>query len=84
MPRFYFDVRDGEKLSRDVKGLEFPTLEVAREQAAGALAEWVRLALGDSAAGRRIAVEIRDQARELLLQMALTYEVKDHSPGRLH
>ena len=83
MPRFYFYVQDGQKLSRDVEGFELPTLEQAREQAAQALAEWVRFASTRSI-GRQIVIEIRDQARELLLRMAVTYEVNDHSPGRLH
>ena len=27
MPRFYFDIRDGDKTTLDSDGVEFPTLE---------------------------------------------------------
>ena len=82
MPRFYFDVRDGENLSRDEKGLDFPSLERAQHQAAHALGEWVRFASA-SPTGRRMTVEIRDEARKLLLRMSLTYEV-EHQLGGMH
>jgi hypothetical protein len=32
MPRFYFDIRDGESLVADEVGLEFPTVNEARDE----------------------------------------------------
>ena len=83
MPRFYFDVRDGENISRDDKGLDFPSLERAQHQAAQALGEWVRFA-SPSGTGRQMTVEIRDEAGKLLVRMSLKYEVEHHSLGGLN
>jgi hypothetical protein len=33
MPRFFFHVRDGDKLTRDVEGADFPHLEAAQDDA---------------------------------------------------
>ena len=83
MPRFYFDVRDGENLSRDDKGLDFLSLERAKQQAARAFGEWVRFA-SPSPPGRQLTVEVRDEARKLLLRMSLKYEVEHHDLSGLH
>ena len=83
MPRFYFDVRDGENISRDEKALDFPSLEQAQYQAAHALGEWVRFA-STSPTARQITVEIRDETRKLLLRMSLKLEVEHQKEGGLH
>jgi hypothetical protein len=83
MPRFYFDVQDGENISRDDKGLDFPSLERAQHQAAQALGEWVRFA-SPGPTGRQMTVEIRDRSKTLLLRMTLKYEVEHQGLGGLH
>ena len=42
MKRYYFDMRDGENVTRDDEGLEFPDLAAAQEEAAKALADIAR------------------------------------------
>ena len=39
MPRFYFDVRDGDSSTRDTDGREFISLNAAEYEAARAAAE---------------------------------------------
>ena len=37
MPRFYFDIREGNRLVPDEDGLEFPTVNEARDDASRTL-----------------------------------------------
>ena len=57
MPRFFFHLRDGANLQRDMYGFMCSDLEVAGEVARQCMAEM--LAEGDEEIGRRI-VEITD------------------------
>ena len=42
MPRFYFDLRDGEAIMEDSEGAELPCVRAARDEAVRALTEVVR------------------------------------------
>lgn len=42
MPRYYFDVRQGDQSYRDVEGLELVGVEEAWEEAAGIIADRVK------------------------------------------
>ena len=75
MPRYYFDVRDGEEFTPDDLGIEFDGIERARDEAARALGEIAREALPGSVA-REIAIEVRDEDKEPLLRAALRFEVQ--------
>lgn len=75
MPRFYFDHRDGASFVQDDEGLEFPTAEQARENAARTLGEIAREAL-PGATRREIAIEVSDESRKLLFRTALWFEVQ--------
>ena len=75
MPRFYFDVRDGESFIGDGEGLLFPDIESARDEATRALAE-IALDVLPGAIVREIAIEVRDQAGEQLLRTALRFEIE--------
>ena len=59
MPLFFFDVRDNAHFTRDDEGLEFPTIEKARDEAARALAEMAKFVL-PGAEVRELAIEVRD------------------------
>jgi hypothetical protein len=73
MPHFFFDVRDNGEFTRDDDGLEFPSIETARDNAARALAEMARFVLPGSVV-RELAIEVRDAARRPLLRTMLRYE----------
>jgi len=45
VPRFYFDIRDGDQFIRDEYGLDYPNIETARDSATIALAEMAKEAL---------------------------------------
>ena len=58
MPRFYLHVRRGQDDALDREGYEFPTVEVARNEALrAALKAWHRLPAGQDPAAYAIEVE---------------------------
>jgi hypothetical protein len=73
MPLFYFDVRDGERFTRDSQGVNFNGIEGARDEATRVLAEVARDVV-PAADRRRIAIEVRDEAKKPLLVVALMFE----------
>ena len=75
MPRFFFDVRDGESSIQDDDGLEFDGIEAARDEATRALGDMAKEALPGSVA-REMAIEVRDEHKGPLLRAALRFEVQ--------
>ena len=73
MPRYYFDSRDDDRFLRDEEGLEFDSIEEARDQATRALAEMARDVLPGSVR-RELTIEVRDETREPLLKTCLVFE----------
>jgi hypothetical protein len=58
VPRFYLHVRRGQDYALDREGYEFPTVEVARNEALrAALKAWHRLPAGQDPAAYAIEVE---------------------------
>jgi hypothetical protein len=72
-PANYFDSRDGEKFIQDDEGLAFDGIEVARDQAALALAGLARDVLPGSER-RELSIEVRAEAKEPLLEACLVFE----------
>ena len=63
MPRYYFDLRDGEDLTPDSEGMELSSFHAAQEEAARSLADLAKEALRThhiDGAGGQLAVEVRD------------------------
>ena len=68
MPRYYFQIRDGNNLIRDEEGMELPSLEAARAEAILATREAVRLAtLRGEPIGMHGVFEIADQSGQTVL-----------------
>ena len=77
MPRFCFNHLDGEgSYPEDDDGFEYPSTEVARREAAQALAEAAGDELWDNP-GREIAIEVLDEDRRPLFRVAFRLEVQD-------
>jgi hypothetical protein len=69
MPRYYFDLRDGDVVTPDEVGLELSSFHAAQEEAARSLADLAREALRThhiDGAGGLIAVEVRDDEGPVL------------------
>ena len=71
MPRYFFDSRDGDTFIPDELGLEFPTIEEARDEAPGTLAEMAKFVLPGSTR-RELSIEVRDDAP--VLKTSLVFE----------
>ena len=65
MPRYFFDVTDSGETSRDSDGVEFPSLEAARQEALKTLGEIAKDELPDGDR-REFSIRIRDGERSLL------------------
>ena len=76
VPRFYFDVREGNSLTRDEVGLEFETIDAAEVAAAAAAAAEIgrdRLPAGDA---REVTVEVKDEGGFLLVTATVSLAVR--------
>jgi hypothetical protein len=77
MPRYYFDVREGEKFSADEEGEELPGLRAAREEAALSA-----VAIGSdilTASSPSISVEVRDESGQQVVKVSLSLRIEDLS-----
>ena len=75
MRRYYFHVRDDEKLTPDHEGLEFADIAGAHHEAARAVSEILKDAMPDGAE-RVITIEVRDQDQRPLFRTTVRYQVE--------
>ncbi len=80
MPRFYFDVREGQLFVHDQDGLEFPSLDEAEQEAIEAAASIGkdRLPRSDT---RGVTVEVRNERRQRVLTVTLALDIKRVHPA---
>jgi hypothetical protein len=79
MTRFYFDVRDGDRLLPDDEGTEFPSLDEARKAALVTLGELVKDAEG---ALSDFTIIIRASDGHELIAASLVLRVQLRGPMR--
>jgi hypothetical protein len=72
MPHFYFDVDDGERLTRDEDGLVLADLAAACRQAVNALPDVAREVLPDGTE-KVISTSVRDAAGTTLFRAQLVF-----------
>ena len=74
MPRFYLDLREGERLVSDEEGLEFDGLDAAEYETAKTAAQiwWDRLLKGNP---RDITVEVRNEHGQQVLKATISMRV---------
>lgn len=79
MPRYYFDLREGDELAIDDEGLELSTIEAVQAEAARSLADMARDAVRKDrdCAGHHMAIEVRDDNGPVL-QVRFTFEMNRH------
>ncbi len=78
MPRYYFDLLEGDVLAVDEEGLELSSLRAVQAEAAKSLADMARDAVHGfpPASGRQdMAIEVRDDVGPLM-QVKFTFEVE--------
>jgi hypothetical protein len=81
MPRYFFDLRDGDDLAVDEEGLELRSIQAVQEEAARSLADMardeVRRHAGDPNKRHRMAIEVRDDNGPVL-QVKFAFEISKH------
>jgi len=75
MPRFYFDIYDGNQATIDDTGLELPNLDAARDQAALTLPGIAKDVMPETDR-RDFVVVIRDAAKQPVLQAKFSFSVE--------
>jgi len=75
MPRYYFDVHDGETFTRDDEGVELDGIEAAKAEASKTLPE---IACGTKPDGNRrdYTIEVRDETGRPVLRAGLSFFVE--------
>ncbi len=71
MPRYYFDVDDGERLSHDQEGTDLASREEARREAIGILPDIAREVLPDGN-DRTFTSRLRDENGEVIFIATLS------------
>ncbi len=79
MPRFYFDIREGVRLTPDDEGLEFDSLNAAEYEATRTAAEIGRdrLPKGDV---REVTIEVRNEHGQRVLTVKVSMDVDRVEP----
>ena len=75
MPRFYFDVLDGDSFIRDDTGFQLESLDVAEDEAIRAAAEISRDSL-PKRLSPELCVRVRDQHGQTVLSVAVSMTVR--------
>lgn len=73
MPRFYFDVHDGDDVAVDPTGTELADAAVARDEATRTLSEIAAEEIPRDGLQRIFRIVVRDEHHEALLELRLTF-----------
>ena len=71
MPRFYFDIADGENSVRDTDGIDLSGLDEARKEALRVLPDVAREVMPDGD-NRNIVARVRDESGRFVFQATLS------------
>ena len=83
MPRFYFDIRQGERFFPDREGLNLPDLASAESEAASAAAA-IGSDLLPSGAAEQVTVELRGESGQPLAAVTVSMSLTRFPPeGRI-
>jgi hypothetical protein len=72
MPRFYFDIHDGE-LQRDGEGRECESVEAARDRVIGSLPDLAELITSNDSDNQAVTVTVRDEEGGQVYAGTLTF-----------
>ena len=80
MPRFFFDIHDGEAFTPDRQGLDLDGLEAAKDEAKKALPEIVKDDMPDGDR-RDFTVDVKDVAGQIVWRVTLSLVVESPAQG---
>jgi hypothetical protein len=75
MPRYYFDVDDGEKATLDDQGLELQGIEAAQKEAVRTLPQIGKDVLPDGTE-KHVVVTVRNEAGQPIIRATLSLTVE--------
>jgi hypothetical protein len=75
MPRFFFDIHDGEVFTPDREGLDLDDLETAKEEAKKTLPDIVKEKMPDGDR-RDFTVDVKDVAGQIVWRVTLSLVVE--------
>jgi hypothetical protein len=76
MPRYFFDIREGDEVIPDEEGMDLPDLEAAFREAAYSLAEMS--SKESRVVGSGMAIVVRDASGTVVLDTALSWPSRWH------
>lgn len=76
MPHYYFDTDDGTELFRDELGLDLADDQAARDEGTRAMGDMARDYLRSGPPQKNIAIWVRDEQGNALLQLALNFAIR--------
>jgi hypothetical protein len=79
MARYFFDLRDNDRLLPDAEGTVLDSLDAARRWAVWALSEYIKDIVPDES-HRSIAIEVRDKDSRPLMKAVMVFEVEISNP----
>jgi hypothetical protein len=82
MPRFYFDIREGERFTPDEDGVDFDDLDAAEYDTACSAAEIARDRLPKGEA-REVTVGVKNEHRQRVLTITVSTEVRRVAPPQV-
>jgi hypothetical protein len=80
MPRFFFDIHDGEAFTPDREGLDLDGLEAAKEEAKKTLTEIVKDEMPDGDR-RDFTVDVKNAAGQIVWRVTLSLVVESPAQG---
>jgi hypothetical protein len=85
MPRFYFDVREGDAFQEDTEGIDLPNADMAEREATAAAAE-ISCERVNKLGSHDLIVEVLDESRQPLVtvKLSMRLERNRHPPRKMH
>ena len=80
MPRFFFDIHDGEDFTPDRVGLDLDSLEAAKDEAKKTLSDIVKDEMPDGDR-RDFTVDVKNAAGQIVWRITLSLVVESPSQG---
>lgn len=82
MPRYFFDIHDGDEPHTDMVGADLTDDKAAREQATRTMGDLAKEYLPNDGAHRRITIAVRRRDGSTLLDETLAFEINHRAISR--
>ena len=80
MPRFYFDLYDGDHFAPDPQGLDLPSADIARQEATRTLSEIAAQEIPADGPQRQFRIVILDASRMVLYEIRIDFHATQSTP----